>query len=155
MYVPHWPTYYIQENFTKHRYFNGDSVYLKVYQDFQSLQKECVIMKDEHYTFRNNGINSIQLDIFNPYPYVIDIKHKEFPVVFQIGFFRDGKREERWNLQLPDSVSQLTPGDTITVDCQFNLGELSATSYRIVICTETGVLYDTFSSRFRDATIMK
>ena len=155
LYVPHWPTYYIQENFTKHRYFNGDSVYLKVYQDFQSLQKECVILKDEHYTFRKNSINSIQLDIFNPYPYVIDIKHKEFPVVFQIGFFRDGKREERWNLQLPDSVLQLTPGDTITVDCRFDLGELSATSYRIVICTETGVLYDTFSSRFRDATIMK
>ena len=155
LYVPHWPTTYIQNNFTKHIYFNGDSVYLKGYDDFQSLQKECVNLKQEHYSFRKNSPNTIQLDIFNPYPYTIDIKHKEFPVVFQIGFFRDGKREERWNIQLPDSVSQLIPGDTITVDCQFNLGELSDTSYKIVICSETGVLYDTFNSRFRDATILK
>jgi hypothetical protein len=153
LYVPHWPTHYIQENFTKHRYFNGDSVYMKVYKDFQSLQKECVILKEEQYFFRKNSVNTIQLDIFNPYTYVIDVRHEDFPVVFQIGFFRDGKREERWNLQLPESVSLLTPGDTITVDCQFNLGELSATDYKIVICNETGVLYDTFSSRFREAVI--
>jgi hypothetical protein len=126
---------------------------MKVYKDFQSLQKECVILKEEQYFFRKNSVNTIQLDIFNPYTYVIDVRHEDFPVVFQIGFFRDGKREERWNLQLPESVSLLTPGDTITVDCQFNLGELSATDYKIVICNETGVLYDTFSSRFREAVI--
>lgn len=153
LYVPHWPTFYIQNNFTKHTLSNGDSVYLKVYSNFQSLQKECVIMKDEQYFFKKNSTNKIQLDIFNPYPYIIDIKHKEFPVVFQIGFFRNGQREERWNLRLPDSVSQLNPGDTITVDCQFNLGELSETDYRIVICSEAGVLYDTFNSQFRNAII--
>lgn len=153
LYVPHWPTTFIRNNFEKHTFFNGDSLYLKGYTNFQSLQKECVILKDEQYSFRKNGSNTIHLDIFNPYPYVIDIKHKEFPVVFQIGFFRDGLREERWNLDLPDSVSQLYPGDTIAIDCQFNLGQLSYTAYRIVICSETGVLYDTFNSRFRKATV--
>jgi hypothetical protein len=153
LYVPHWPTPYIQDNFTKHKYFNGDSVYIKAYQDFQSLQKECVILKDEHYTFREKGTNTIQMDIFNPYPYAIDIKHKEFPVSFQIGFFRNGIREERWFLRLPGSVSEINPGDTITVECQFDLGELSTTDYKIVICSETGVLYDTFNSRFREATV--
>ena len=153
LYVPHWPTGFIQNNFTKHRYFNGDSVYLKVYPDFQSLQKECVILKDDHYFFRENGTNTIELEIFNPYPYLIDINHDEFPVSFQIGFFRNGLREERWFLRLPPSVSVLNPGDTVTVECQFDLGELAATDYKIVICSETGVLYDTFNSPFREATI--
>lgn len=155
LYVPHWLTPYIQKNFEKHILFNGDSLFVKRYKNFQSLQKECIILKDEQYSFTKNSTNTIQLGIFNPYPYIINIKHKEFPVVFQIGFFRNGKREERWNLQLPDSVSQLIPGDTITVDCQFNLGELSDTAYRIAICSETGILYDTFNSRFSDATILK
>jgi hypothetical protein len=155
LYVPHWPTNFIQENFEIHTLFNGDTLYSKVYSNFQSLQKECVILKDEKYSFRKNSNNTIKLDFFNPYPYVIDIRHKELPVVFQIGFFKNGKREERWNLQLPDTVSQLIPGNTITLDCKFDLGELSDTSYRIVICSETGVLYDTFNSRFREATINK
>ena len=153
LYVPHWPTDFILNHFTKHRYFNGDSVYLKVYSDFQSLQKDCVILKDDHYSFRENSPNIIEMDIFNPYPYVIDIKHEEFPVAFQIGFFRNGIREERWFLRLPESVSRLNPGDTVTVECQFDLGELSETDYTIVICSETGILYDTFNSRFREATI--
>ena len=155
LYVPHWPTTYIQKNFKKHYFFNGDSVYMKVYRDFQSLQKECVFLKDEQYSFRKNSTNTIQLDIFNPYPYVMEVKHREFPIVFQINFFRNGQREERWNLQLPDSISKINPGDTISVDCQFSLGELSDTAYRIVICSEVGVLYDAFNSQFRNANISK
>jgi hypothetical protein len=153
LYVPHWPTTYIQKNFRKYRFFNGDSVYMKVYSDFRSLQKECVILKEKHYTFSEKSSNSINLDIYNPYPYSIDIKHHEFPVVFQINFFRNGKREERWNLQLPDSVSQINPGDTISVDCHFDLGELADSTYKIVICSETGVLYDPFNSNFSDASV--
>jgi hypothetical protein len=155
LYVPHWPTTYIQNNFTKHYFFNGDSVYMRIYNDFQSLQKECVILKDEHYNFREKSINDITMEVFDPYPYPMEIKHKEFPIVFQINFFRNGKREERWNLQLPDSISKINPGDTISVDCRFSLGELSDTTYKIVICSEVGVLYDAFNSRFREATILK
>lgn len=155
LYVPHWPTTYIQKNFTKHFFFNGDSVYMRIYDDFQSLQKECVVLKNTHYTFRENSLNSLSMEVFNPYPYPMEIKHKEFPIVFQIDFFRNGKREERWNLQLPDSVNNINPGDTISLDCKFSLGELSDTTYKIVICSEVGVLYDAFNSRFREATILK
>jgi len=155
LYVPHWPTTYIQKNFTKHYMFNGDSVYMKVYDDFQSLQKECIVLNEKHYLFKEDSLNNMQLDIFNPYPYPIDIKHKEFPVVFQINFFKNGKREQLWNLQLPDSISHINPGDTISVNCQFSLGKLSDTTYNIVICSEVGILYDAFNSKFSKASIQK
>ncbi|HUX94154.1 MAG TPA: glycosyltransferase family 39 protein [Bacteroidales bacterium] len=155
LYVPHWPTAFIENNFRKYYFFNGDSVYMKVYTDFQSLQKECVILPDKHYDFSENSRNSLQIDVFNPYPYQLNIKHSEFPVVFQIDFFSNGEREERWFLQLPDSVSIINPGDTITANVSFDLGELSDTTYNIVICSETGVLYDTFNSKFSEASVRK
>lgn len=155
LYVPHWPTTYIENNFRKHYYFNGDSVYMKVYSDFQSLQKECVVLSEKHYTFSENSRNSFQIDIYNPYPYQLNIKHPEFPVVFQIGFFKNGQREERWFLQLPEQVSVINPGDTISANVSFDLGKLSDTTYSIAVCSETGILYDTFNSKFSLASIKK
>ncbi len=155
LYVPHWPTPFMESNFRKYFFFNGDSVYMKVYSDFQSLQKECVILPEKHYNFTENSRNSFRIDIFNPYPYKLDLKHPEFPVTFQIGFFNNGKREERWFLQLPDSVSCINPGDTISANASFYLGELSDTTYNIVICSETGILYDTFNSKFSVASVRK
>ena len=155
LYVPHWPAPFMESNFRKYFFFNGDSVYMKVYKDFQSLQKECVILPDKHYDFIVNSRNSIIIDIFNPYPYPLNFRHPDFPVSFQIGFFKNGKREERWSLQLTDSVSIINPGDTISTTASFDLGELSDTTYNIVICSETGVLYDTFNSKFSVATVRK
>jgi hypothetical protein len=155
LYIPHWPTPFIQNNFKKHYYFNGDSVYMKVCGDFQSLQKECVLLKDEDYRFKENSLNSLDMDIFNPYPYPINIKHKEFPVAFYMNFFSNGKREERWKISLPDSISVINPGDTLSVNCNFNLGELADSTYMIVVSSEAGALYDAINSNFSFASVIK
>jgi hypothetical protein len=44
-------------------------------------------------------------------------------------------------------------GDTLSVDCKFTLEDLPAGVYKVGICTETGLLYDTFNSSFRDARV--
>ncbi|MBI5010163.1 MAG: glycosyltransferase family 39 protein, partial [Bacteroidia bacterium] len=155
LYVPHWPTTFIMENFKKHYFFNGDSVYMKVCTDFQSLQNECVILKDQHYSFTENSLNTLEIGLFNPYNYPISIKHIEFPVVFYINFFRNGQREERWRLSLPDSISVINPGDTLSASCSFNLGELADSNYIIAVGSEAGYLYDPINSNFSTATVFK
>ncbi|HEX7494538.1 MAG TPA: glycosyltransferase family 39 protein, partial [Bacteroidales bacterium] len=117
LYVPHFLTDYYKENLTKRILSNGDSVFVRVYKDFQSLQKECVILSDDLYTFKQAGINSIHLKIFNPYPFMIDFRHSELPVVFQIDFIKNGYREGKKNLILPDNITKMNVGDTISADC--------------------------------------
>ena len=155
LYVPHYLTDYIRENFTKYNLSAGDSIFVKVYKDFQSLQRECVILTDENYSFKKSGDNTIRLKIFNPYPYSIDFINKEFPVVFQIAFIKNGVMQAKKNLQLPDKISILNAGDTISVDCHFTIEDLASGGYRLGICSETGALYVTYNSTFKNVTVIE
>ncbi len=74
LYVPHFFTDSYKKQLTKEVLSGGDSVFTKVFKDFQSLQKECVILDENHYTFRTDSINTIHLKIFNPYPYIINFQ---------------------------------------------------------------------------------
>jgi hypothetical protein len=153
LYVPHFFTDYYKANLTKKILSNGDSIFVRVYQNFQSLQRECVILNKESYSFSRSDTNSVHLKIFNPYPYSINLKHKELPVVFQIGFFKNGNMEVKKNLDLPVNLEIFNPGDTISVDCRFTLEDLAEGKYKTAICSETGILYDTFNSKLKDAVI--
>jgi hypothetical protein len=153
LYIPHYLNDYIKENFTKKILAYGDSVYVKIFNDFQSLQKECVILSDDQYTFNQSGINTIHLQIFNPYPFPVNLKHKELPIVFQIVFLKNGYREVKKNLGLPAYISSINVGDTVSVDCQFTLEDLPAGKYKLAICSETGVLYDVYNSKFKDVKV--
>lgn len=153
LYVPHYLTENITRDFLKQVLSDGDTTYYKIYKDFQSLQKECVILEKGPFVFKRSTLNSIHLKIYNPYPYPVNLKHKELPVVFQIGFLKNGDMEVKKNLDLPSGISQLSVGDTISVDCQFTLEDLPAGVYKFGICSETGALYDVFNSKFREARI--
>jgi len=153
LYVPHFFSDYYKEHLTKQILSNGDSIFIKIYKDFQSVQRECVILNDDQYTFSRSGINTIHLKIFNPYPYIIDFRHKELPVVFQIAFIKNGNMEVKKNLELPDGISKLNVGDTISADCKFTIEDLQSGIYKLAICSETGILYDTYNSKFKKAKI--
>jgi hypothetical protein len=153
LYVPHFLEDHYKANLTKHILSGGDSVFVRVYKDFQSLQRECVILNDDQYTFNKTGINTIRLKIFNPYPYIIDFRHKELPVVFQIAFIKNGNIEIKKDLDLPGNVTQLNVGDTISVDCKFTIGDLMPGKYKLGICSETGTLYETYNSQIKEARI--
>jgi hypothetical protein len=154
LYVPHFLTDNIRQNFPKQVLSTGDTTYYKIYKDFQSLQKECVILENSQFVFSRSVINSIHLKIFNPYPYPINLIHEDLAVVFQIGFLKNGKMEVKKNLDLPAIISQINVRDTISVDCQFTLEDLPAGVYKFGICSETGALYDVFNSKFREARII-
>jgi hypothetical protein len=153
LYLPHYLNDYITENFSKEKLSYGDSVYVTVISDFQSLQKECVILEDEIYSFSRNAENTIPLKIVNPYPFPVKLNHPVLPVVFQIAFLKNGYREAKINLELPPSIVELSVGDTLKVDCHFSLDDLTSGEYRIAICSETGYLYDVYNSRFSLAKI--
>ena len=84
------------------------------------MQKECVILNDEKYTFSRSDINTIHLKIFNPYPYLINFKNKELPVVFQIAFMKNGNMEVKKNLELPGNIPGIESG-------RYNFGRLQFT----------------------------
>lgn len=153
LYVPHYFSDYYKGLLTKHILSGGDSVFTRIFKDFQSLQRECVILSNDHYTFSRTGTNTIHLEIFDPYPFTIDFRHKELPVVFQIAFIKNGDIEVKKNLELPDNISKMHPGDTLSVDCKFTLEDLPPGNYKLAICTETGILYDTYNSKFKEARI--
>jgi len=153
LYVPHYLTSYYKRNLTKHILPNGDSLFIRIFKDFQSLQRECVILDDDRYTYRKNETNTIHFKLFNPYPYQIRIDHVELPVVFQLAFAQNGVLQFKKNLELPDHISSLLAGDTISVDCRFRVDDLPAGDYKLAICSVTGILYDVYNSRFRDVKI--
>jgi hypothetical protein len=153
LYVPHFFNDFYKAHLKKQFLTNGDSLFVMVFKNFQSLQKECVNLKEDQYLFSANGINNISLEIFNPYPYNIEFRHKEFPVVFQIAFIKNGYMEAKKNLELPADVTELKPGAKINVDFSFFIKELPPGDYKIGICTETGILYPTYSSRFKRARV--
>jgi len=153
LYVPHFLTNSYKTKLTKQILSNGDSVFVRAYKDFQSLQRECVILSDDQYTFRGSNINTIHLEIFNPYPFMINFKHNELPVVFQIAFIKNGYMEVKKNLELPDNITKINVGDTISVDCQFTIEDLPSGVYKLAICSETGILYDTYNSKFKKVKI--
>jgi hypothetical protein len=153
LYVPHFLNDYITGNFTKVKFSFGDSVYVKVIGDFQSFQKECVFLEDDSYSFSRSGADSVHLKILNPYPFPVNLKHPELPVVFQIAFLKNSYRETKKNLELPAGTSVLGVGDTLSVDCKFTLEDLAPGEYRIAICSETGFLYDVYNSRFSKAKV--
>jgi hypothetical protein len=153
LYVPHYLSDSYKENVTRQILPDGDSVFVRVFKDFQSLQRECVILSDDNYAFRNSRVNTIHLQIFNPYPFPINLKHIELPVVFQIAFVNKGYMEVKKNLILPDNISSINVGDTIKIDCQFTLEDLPKGVYKLAICSETGILYDTYNSVFKDVKV--
>lgn len=153
LYVPHWLTSSYKKNLTKHIFPDGDSVFTRVFNNFQSLQRECVIIPEDHYEFNKYETNNIHLQIFNPYPFQINLIHEELPVVFQIAFLRNGIMEFKKNLILSDNISSLNVGDTISADCLFTLEDYPAGKYALAICSETGILYDVFNSKFKEAII--
>lgn len=148
LYVPHYFNDYYKAYLTKQILTNGDSLFVTVFKNFQSLQKECVRLKEDQYSFNTKGSNTIHLEIFNPYPYPIEFRHKELPVVFQLAFLKDGYMEIKKILEIPGDISELKPGDTLKVDCSFSLEDLPPGEYKIAVCTETGILYDTYNSKF-------
>jgi hypothetical protein len=152
LYVPHFYNDYYKENLTPQRLTSGDTIYTRVFKDFQSLQRECIHLDKSEYSFSRSAPNLIQLEIRDPYKYPINLKHPEFPVAFQLAFINKGYMETRI-LKLPDTISKLIPGDTIRVDCHFSLDNLPAGRYRLVVCSETGILYNTYSSNFSEAVI--
>jgi hypothetical protein len=156
LYLPHWLDDYYKANLSIYKTPAGDTMYYRIYKDFQSLQKECVIFDPDSLSFSRSIENTIDLQIYNPYTFRINLKHPEFQVVFQAAFYRyDGYLELKKNLEFPQEFSFPDPGDTIRVSAKFRLDELPEGKYRFVICSETGILYDTFSSRFSKTTVMQ
>lgn len=153
LYVPHYFSDFYRENLTKQVLSSGDSIFVKSFNEFQSLQKECVVLDKDRFTFSRSATNTIHLKIFNPYPYAMDLKHKELPIVFQVAFMKNGLMQVKKNLDLPGDIIQLKVGDTISVDCSFTLEDLPAGVYKVGICSETGILYDTFNSKMKVARV--
>jgi hypothetical protein len=156
LYMPHWLNDYYKSKLSFHVTEKGDTLYYRIFKDFQSLQKECVLTGRAPFTFCTSSDNIIDLKIFNPYNHTIKLDHPEFPVVFQAAFYKpDGYLEEKKNLILPEEIKTILPGDTINVSCKFRIDKLPEGEYNFVILSETGILYDTFSSRFSKAYVRK
>ncbi len=154
LYVPHWLNDYYKERLSVHVKPDGDTMYYRIYKDFQSLQKECVIPPHDCRSFSNAEADSIDLRVFNPYPYPLDFKHPEFPIVLQVAFYsEDGNIEMKRDLDLQYDLSILNPGETISVTGNFRIDGLPEGKHMLVICSEAGILYDVFSSRFMEVTV--
>jgi len=156
LYVPHWLNDYYKKRLSVHVKPDGDTIYYRIYKDFRSLQKECVIPLHDSWLFSNTEKDSIDLRIFNPYPYALDFKHPEFPIVLQVAFYsEDGNIEMKRDLDIQYDLSILNPADTISVTGDFRIDGLPEGKHMLVICSEAGILYDVFSSRFMEVTVSR
>jgi hypothetical protein len=74
-------------------------------------------------------------------------------VVFQIAFIKKGILKYDKRIDLPENIKVLNIGDTLTFDCSFTLEDIPAGKYKLAIYSETGMLYNTYNSRFKDVII--
>lgn len=156
LYVPHWLNDYYKERLSVNVKPDGDTMYYRIYKDFRSLQKECIIPLHDSCSFSNSETDSLNLSVFNPYPYAIDFKHPEFPIVLQVAFYsEDGNIEIKRDLDIQYDLSILNPGDTISVTVNFRIDGLPEGKHMLVVCSEAGILYDVFSSRFMEVTVSR
>lgn len=153
LYVPHYFEPGYREKYDKYRTSYGDTIYIKNFTDFQSLQRECCILNDDSYTFSRSGSCNIDLEIFNPYPYPVNLDHGTFPVHFMAGFFENGKLKYSESMDLDPDPGIISPGDTVRVKASFSAGSVPAGKYKLSVCSETGILYKVFNSKFREATV--
>ncbi len=154
LYVPHWLNDYYKERLSVHVMTGGDTLYYSIYKDFQSLQRQCAIPYHNSWSFSNTNENTLDLKIFNPYPYTLYLNHPEFPIVFQVALYReDGIIETKRNLDIQPVINDLCSGDTISVTGTFGFNGIPEGNYNLVICSETGILYDTFNSGFYSVTV--
>ena len=153
LYLPHFMTDQLRMNLSANVLPWGDTLFWMVIKDFQSLQRECVILESDRYSFVRSDTNTLPVEIYNPYPFPLNLKHKVLPVVFQLAFIRDGYMEIKKNIELPEEFAVLNPGDTIRTRYRFTLEDLPPGKYKIAVCSETGLLYDTYNSKFREAIV--
>lgn len=155
LYLPHFMTDQLRPILKATVLPYGDTLFWTVFRDFQSLQRECAIPDSDNYSFSKGKVNTLNIRFYNPYPFTLDINHKELPVVFQMAFIRNGEPEFRNKIELPAGFTFPSPGDTIAVDCRLTIEDMPEGDYTIAVCSETGVLYVTYNSRFRKAVVTK
>ena len=153
LYVPHYLTDYYKEKLIKYPTSYGDTIYARDFMDFQSLQKECIILNNDEYRFSKKDPCLIQLQIYNPYPFPINLKHPEFPVNFQVSFFKKGILQYTEGLEFSETIKILNVGDTIKVNGSFKVTDITPGRYKMAICSESGIQYNIYNSKFKDVTI--
>jgi hypothetical protein len=146
LYVPHWLTPEYKKNLVKYHLSSGDSLFARVIPDFQSLQKRCINLLAVNNQAVAGSAVSIDIALYNPYPYNIKIDHPLLPVRFQAAFFKSGRLVSKQNLLLPEDLSFPAPGDTIRFSVQFTVPALEPGEYMFGITSETGFLLDVISS---------
>lgn len=154
-YVPHWLNDYYKSKLTSYAASPGDTIWYTFFTSFQSLQRQCATLTDRKYEFSATGENSIDVKIFNPYPFPIDLAHSVLPITFSLAFLKDGILQETRVLQLPDGTGKLAPGDTLSFTGKFLVNGIPEGSYDITIDATAGILYDTYNSEFRKAEIVR
>ncbi len=153
LYIPHFLSDYYKEKLTKYTLSYGDSIFFRPYHDFQSLQRECIILDKELYFFSKRDMCTIKLTLFNPYPYQINLRHIEFPVVFQVAFINKGILMYNKRIDLPEDIKVLNISDTLIFNCSFTVEDIPAGRYKLAVYSETGILYPTYNSGFKEVII--
>lgn len=153
LYLPHFMTDELREKMTSVALPYGDTLYCTTFNDFQSLQRECVVLGYDKYAFSGSDTNLLNFKIYNPYPFPIDLKHSELPVSFRLAFITGGRVEYRKEIELPDDIGVLNPSDTINAVFRFTLHEVPSGFYKIAVCSSSGLLYETYNSPLREAVV--
>jgi hypothetical protein len=153
LYVPHFLEGGYKEKLDKYRTSDGDTIYAKEYTGFRSLQRECCIIEGVRLSFRKEDTCNLELVIFNPYPYSLDLKNETFPIRFQAGFFQQGQIMYNQLIEFSPDLSYINPGDSVSLTARFTINDLAPGKYKIAICTETGIEYITYNSKFKDCTV--
>ena len=153
LYAPHFLPDYYKLKLEKYITSRGDTIYARDFTDFQSLQKECFVLDKKEYNFSKKEQCLLPMQLYNPYPYQINLKHPVFPVKFQVCFFTNGVLKFNKVFELSEKFRILSPGDTIKLVGSFKVEDIPAGRYKLAICSETGIEYIVTNSKFKDVTI--
>jgi hypothetical protein len=153
LYAPHFLTDYYKQRLEKYITSRGDTIYARDFTDFQSLQKECIILDKNEYHFSKKEQCLLPMQLYNPYPYQINLDHPVFPVRFQVCFFTNGVMKYNKGFEFSDKIKILNVGDSIKLIGSFRVNDIPAGRYKMAICSESGIEYDVCNSKFKDVTI--
>lgn len=153
LYVPHYYSGDYKANLTGYKLTDGDSVFVKEMKNFRSLQRDCAIFPEEKYSFKTGMQQTINLKLYNPYPYPIVFDDEHYPIVMKIGFFMKGHLEYNSNIEFEPKLKQLNTGETIDLKASFETNDLPPGIYKMAVCSETGIFYEALNSKTSEADV--
>jgi len=135
---------------------NGKKVYLyPINHFFSANQLEVNIIKKVPEVMNTGDTIHLQVEIFNPYAYPVNFNDSTMPIRWHMLFLQKGNKRTFSPITISPALAVLHPKETIALDVQFVVPELSDDTYKTGIVLAEGFIQEFLASPLETIVVNK